>query len=97
MNRQGKTIEDLLRRDREQQLGRAHRDRMLREWMKPHIKRLSGTWVCIGRGVTATGFSPQSAYSAWLMQHDTQIRYATQAQPQPQPARQLFEGGPCCK
>lgn len=90
------TIEDLLRRDREQQIGRAHRDRMLRECTKPHIKRFSGKWVCIGRGVKAVGFSPQSAYSAWLMQHDTQIRYATQAQSQP--ARQLFEGWwPCCK
>lgn len=89
------TIEDLLRRDREQQIGRAHRDRMLRECTKPHIKRLSGTWVCIGRGVKAVGFSPQSAYSAWLAQHDRQVRYAAQAQTQA--ARLLFEGEPCCK
>lgn len=85
------TIDDLLRREREQQMGRAQRDRMLRGWMKPRIKRLSGTWVCVGRGVTATGFSPQSAYSVWLVQQDRQVLYALQAQP----GRQLFEGRPC--
>lgn len=85
------TIDDLLRREREQQIGRARRDRMLRDWMKPRIKRLSGTWVCVGRGVTATGFSPRSAYSVWLMQQDRQVLYASQAQP----GLQAFEGWQC--
>lgn len=79
------TIDDLLRREREQQIGRAHRDRMLREWMKPHIKRLSGTWVCVGRGVKGTGHSPSAAYSVWMVLQDRQVTYAAQARPIPVP------------
>ncbi|WEE79444.1 hypothetical protein LZ683_08825 [Comamonas testosteroni] len=97
MNLQGMTISQYVEQEQQQPSWQERRARRLSGWLKPRIKRLSGAWVCVGRGVTATGFSPQSAYSTWLMQHDTQIRYATQAQPQPQPARQLFEGWPCCK
>ena len=77
--------------ERERTREREMREQMLRDWMKPRIKRLSGAWVCVGRGVTATGFSPRSAYSVWLKQQDRQVMYALQAQP----ARQSFEGWQC--
>lgn len=55
---------------------RARRDAMRRAWLKPRIKRQAGTWVCCGRGVTATGCSPQSALSAWLVAQQIQEIYA---------------------
>ncbi|WP_369696951.1 transcriptional regulator [Comamonas testosteroni] len=51
--------------------------RMLRDWMKPRIKRVAGTWVCTGRGTTATGLGPWAAYSAWLMAQSQSVIYAT--------------------
>ena len=93
MNRQGMTIDDLLRQEREQQIGRAQRDRVLREWMKPHIKRLSGTWVCVGRGVKATGLSPSAAYRVWMVLQDRQVMYAAQARRIP--ALQFRQGSKC--
>lgn len=54
----------------------ARRDVMLRAWLKPRIKRQAGTWVCCGRGVTETGYSPQSAHNAWLMAQQIQEIYA---------------------
>lgn len=87
---QGMTISQYLEQEQQKPSWQERRALRLRDWMKPRIKRLSGTWVCIGRGVKAVGLSPQSAYSAWLMQHEMQIRLAAQAQAQP--ARQFFEG-----
>lgn len=55
---------------------RARLDAMRRAWLKPRIKRKAGTWVCCGRGVTATGYSPQSAHSAWLVAQQIQEIYA---------------------
>lgn len=51
-------------------------DAMKRAWMKPRIKRLAGTWVCSGRGVTATGTTPSAAHSMWLLAQQTQVFYA---------------------
>nr|WP_279088428.1 hypothetical protein [Comamonas thiooxydans] len=61
--------------DRERALERQRRDRMLRDWMKPRIKRVAGTWVCTGRGTTATGLGPWAAYSAWLMANSQSYIY----------------------
>lgn len=52
---------------------------MKRAWMKPRIKRQAGTWVCVGRGTTATGLTPKAAYSLWTLAQEAAI-YATQAQ-----------------
>ncbi len=70
-------IDQALEADRERSLKRSWRDRMLRDWMNPRIKRVAGTWVCTGRGATATGLSPVAAYSAWLMAQSQTIIYAT--------------------
>lgn len=66
-----------LKAERERALERQRRDRMLRDWMKPRIKRVDGTWVCTGRGTTATGFSPLAAYSKWLMGQSQSFIYTT--------------------
>ena len=63
--------------ERERALERQRRDRMLRDWMKPRIKRVDGTWVCTGRGTTATGFNPWAAYSKWLIAQSQAFIYAT--------------------
>ena len=55
---------------------RARIDVMRRAWLKPRIKRHAGTWGCCGRGVTATGYSPRSAYDAWLVAQQIQEIYA---------------------
>ena len=55
---------------------RARLDAMKRAWLKPRIKRQARTWICCGRGVTATGYSPQSAHSAWLVAQQIQEIYA---------------------
>lgn len=55
---------------------RARLDAMRRAWLKPRIKRQAGTWVCCGRGVTATGYSPWSAHTAWLLAQQIQEVYA---------------------
>lgn len=91
MNLQGMTIRQYLEQEQQHPTWQERRAQMLRGWLKPRIKRLSGTWVCTGRGVTATGFSPQSAYSAWSLQQDLQVMYAAQAQP----SRKSFEGWQC--
>lgn len=70
------------------------RAQRLRDCLKPRIKRQAGTWVCNGKGVIATGFSPAAAYGGWVVsQRQRQIMLASQAQP----ARQFFEGWPCFK
>lgn len=51
---------------------RARLDAMRRAWLKPRIKRQAGTWVCCGRGVTATGISPRSAHGAWVFAQQIQ-------------------------
>ncbi|GEQ77947.1 hypothetical protein CTTA_4952 [Comamonas testosteroni] len=77
--------------DRERALERQRRDRMLRDWMKPRIKRVDGTWVCTGRGTTATGFSPLAAYSKWLMaQSQSYIYTITNAA-----CDRALKGAPC--
>ena len=63
--------------DRERASERQRRDRMLRDWMKPRIKRVAGTWVCTGRGTTATGIGPWAAYREWLMAQSQSVIYAT--------------------
>ena len=63
--------------ERERALERQRRDKMLRDWMKPRIKRVDGIWVCTGRGTTATGFSPLAAYSKWLMAQSQSFIYTT--------------------
>lgn len=63
--------------DRERASERQRLDRMLRDWMKPRIKRVAGTWVCTGRGTTATGLGPWVAYSAWLMAQSQSFIYTT--------------------
>lgn len=55
---------------------RARHDAMKRAWLKPRIKRKDDTWVCCGRGVTATGHSPTLAYSAWQVGQQTRVIYA---------------------
>ena len=70
-------IDQALEIERERALERQRRDRMLRDWMKPRIKRMDGTWVCTGRGTTATGLGPWAAYSAWFMAQSQSVIYAT--------------------
>ncbi len=65
----------LSRIDQALEIERQRRDRMLRDWMKPRIKRVDGTWVCTARGITATGLDPWAAYSAWLMAHSQSYIY----------------------
>ena len=43
------------------------RDQLLRDWMKPRIRRVAGVWICSGRGFSATGFSPAAAYGIWVV------------------------------
>ena len=70
-------IDQALEIERELTRTREMRERMLRDWMKPRIKRADGTWVCTGRGTTATGFSPLAAYSKWLMAQSQSFIYTT--------------------
>ncbi|KGG86714.1 hypothetical protein [Comamonas thiooxydans] len=70
-------IDQALETERKNSAERQLRDRMLRDWMKPRIKRVAGTWVCTGRGTTATGLGPWAAYSAWLMAQSKSVIYAT--------------------
>ena len=72
-------------------LDRARHDAMNRAWLKPRIKRRNGAWVCEGRGTTATGLSPQGAYSVWTLGQQMQVIYATQAQS----SGKVFEGLQC--
>ncbi len=75
---QAMTILQRLEQDQQQRTWQERRAQMLRDWMKPRIKRVAGTWVCTGRGTTATGFSPWTAYSVWLMAQPQSVIYATQ-------------------
>lgn len=86
------TIQQYLDLEQEHPNWALRREQMLREWMKPRIKRQSGTWVCDGRGVAATGLSPQAAYTQWLWHQQMQATYRMQSQA---PARQFFEKLPC--
>ncbi len=70
-------IDQALEIERELTRERETRERMLRDWMKPRIKRVDGIWVCTGRGTTATGFSPLAAYSKWLMAQSQSFIYTT--------------------
>lgn len=70
-------IDQALEIERELTRKRETRERMLRDWMKPRIKRVDGTWVCTGRGTTAIGFSPLAAYSKWLMAQSQSFIYTT--------------------
>lgn len=70
-------IDQALEIERELTRKREMRERMLRDWMKPRIKRVDGTWGCTGRGTTATGFSPLAAYSKWLMEQSQSFIYTT--------------------
>ena len=51
---------------------------LIRWHQKPRIKRQSGTWICAGKGVTACGVSPQSAYSTWQILMRPKIQYQNQ-------------------
>ncbi len=70
-------IDQALEIERELTRQREMRKRMLRDWMKPRIKRVDGAWVCTGRGTTATGLGPWAAYSAWLRAQSLSVIYAT--------------------
>lgn len=70
-------IDQALEIERELTRKREMRERMLRDWMKPRIKRVDGAWVCTGRGTTATGLGPWAAYSAWLMAQSQSFIYTT--------------------
>jgi len=70
-------IDQALEAERKDSAERKLRDRMLRDWMKPRIKRVDGTWFCTGRGTTATGFNPWAAYSKWLMAQSQSFIYTT--------------------
>jgi len=70
-------IDQALEIERELARKREMRERMLRGWMKPRIKRVDGAWVCTGRGTTATGLGPWAAYSTWLMAQSQSFIYAT--------------------
>lgn len=63
----------------EQERQRTDHRKLLRLWLKPLIKRQADTWVCTGRGTTATGLSPQTAYSVWLMAQSESTIYAAKA------------------
>ncbi len=70
-------IDQALEAERKSTAERQLRDRMLRDFLKPRIKCVSGTWVCTGRGTTATGLGPWASYSAWLMAQSQSVIYAT--------------------
>ena len=56
---------------------RAEREKHMRGWLKPRIRRVAGTWICAGRGVTATGLTPLLAYSTWSLRRQVEMSYAT--------------------
>lgn len=64
---QAMTILQLLEQDQQQRTWQERRAQMLRDWMKPRIRRVDGVWTCSGRGFSATGFSPAAAYGVWVV------------------------------
>lgn len=60
------TITEYLEQTELQRKAHTSRQEMLRSWLKPRIKRVSGGWNCEARGVVGSGFSPAAAYGSWL-------------------------------
>ena len=75
MNQRVKTYDELLEDFYRGSLSRS-RDLILRDWMKPRIKRVAGAWVCTGRGFSVFGVCPKGAYALWVLAKTKQEIYA---------------------